>query len=81
MTPAELSKQPVLTERRKDYAAKGWAMPGGRFPIADLPDLRRAIQSYGRAKASDRAKVRRHIMKRARALKHPELIPESWTKK
>ena len=83
VTPAEaeLSKQPVSTERRKAMASKGQAMPGGKFPIADVEDLKRAIKSYGRAKESDRAKVRRHIIKRARALGEAELIPESWLKK
>ena len=61
-------------------AKKGHALPGGAYPIADVEDLKRAIKSYGRAKASERKKVRDHIMKRARALGHPELIPDSWSK-
>jgi hypothetical protein len=77
---ATLSAQPVTAGRRREYAKKGWALGDGSYPIADVADLKRAIQSYGRAKESDRAKVRRHIEKRARALGHPELIPEEWTK-
>jgi 2'-5' RNA ligase len=73
-----LSTQPVSVERRKAMAKKGWALPDGAYPIADVADLKRAIKSYGRAKESERAKVRKHIAKRARALGHPELIPEDW---
>lgn len=72
------SQQPVSAERRKAMAKKGWALPDGAYPIADVEDLKRAIKSYGRAKESERAKVRKHIAKRARALGHPELIPEDW---
>ena len=75
---AEFSKQPVSTQRRKEMAKEGEAMAGGKYPIADVADLKRAISSYGRAKESERKKVRDHIKKRARALGHPELIPEDW---
>jgi DNA-binding ferritin-like protein len=57
---------------------KGHAMPSGSYPIRNVADLKRAIQSYGRSKASERAAVRRHIMKRARALGKADLIPEKW---
>lgn len=65
------------TEQRRKLADKGHAMPDGSFPIADLEDLRNAIQAIGRAK--DPAKTKRHIAKRARALGHPELIPDTWS--
>jgi starvation-inducible DNA-binding protein len=65
-------------EVRAELAKKGFALPDGSYPIRSVGDLKKAIQSYGRAKESDRAKVRRHIAKRARALKHPELIPDEW---
>lgn len=78
---ATLSKQPVSSARRKEMAKKGTALPDGSYPIADVADLRRAIKSYGRAKESDRAKVRRHIIKRARALGKADLIPDSWPKR
>lgn len=64
------------TEQRRRLAEKGHAMPDGSFPIADLEDLRNAIQAIGRAR--DPAKAKRHIRKRANALGHPELIPDTW---
>lgn len=63
-------------EKREKAAKKGEALPDGSYPIHDKTDLQKAIQASGRAK--DKAKVRRHIIKRARALKATELIPESW---
>lgn len=75
---AEFSRQPVSTERRKEYARNGWSLSDGAYPIADVADLKRAISSYGRAKESERKKVRDHIKKRARSLGHAELIPEDW---
>jgi hypothetical protein len=55
-------------------------MPDGSYPIRDIGDLRNAIRSYGRAKKEDKPKVRRHIIKRARGLNRPDLIPDSWAK-
>src|SRR5678815_1118268 len=66
----------VSTKERKNLADKGQAMPDGSYPIANVQDLKNAIQAIGRAK--DPAAVKRHIKKRARALGHPELIPEGW---
>ena len=74
------------TTTRKSLAKQGKAMPdpkgsGGRFPIRNEADLRKAIQAVGRASGGEagRAKVRRFIMKRARALGVSHLIPDSWT--
>ena len=66
-------------ERRTEYAKRGWALPDGSFPIRDVGDLRNAIQAYGLGK--NQAAAKRHIMKRARALKRTDLIPENWKKK
>ena len=74
--PALLART-YTTDQRERLAAKGHALPDGSFPIADLADLRNAIQAIGRA--SDPAKARAHIRKRARALGHADLIPDSWT--
>jgi hypothetical protein len=46
------------------------------FPIRNVADLKNAIQAFGRAK--NKAKVKRHIIKRARALGKVSLLPESW---
>jgi hypothetical protein len=65
------------TDQRKKMADKGWALPDGSFPIADLADLKNAIHAIGRA--GDPAAAKAHIKKRARALGHADLIPEGWT--
>lgn len=64
------------TEQRQKQADKGNAMPDGSFPIANIQDLKNAIQAVGRAKNPAAAKA--HIKKRARALGAENLIPEGW---
>jgi hypothetical protein len=72
---------------RKAAQAKGAAMPpskpGGapRFPIRNASDLGKAIEAVGRVRpATDaaRAKVRRYIIGRAKALGLSKQIPSSW---
>jgi DNA-binding ferritin-like protein len=63
---------------RKELAKSGEALSDGSYPIRNVAELKKAIQAYGRSNPEDRAKVRRHIMKRARALRKHELIPEKW---
>ena len=63
------------TEQRKEMAAKGFALSDGSFPIANLEDLKNAIQAYGRAK--DQAKAAKFIVKRAKALGAEDLIPDT----
>jgi len=63
---------------RERLAKTGKALPDGSYPIRNTSDLKNAIQAYGRANPEDRAKVRRHIVKRARALGKSDLIPENW---
>jgi hypothetical protein len=73
---AELAK--ISEEERMDLAKEGKAMPDGAYPIRNVEDLKNAIQAYGRAKASERAAVRKHIIKQARKLKQSTLIPQHW---
>jgi hypothetical protein len=73
---AELARIPE--EVRLELAREGKAMPGGSFPIRNVDDLKNAIHAYGRAKASDRTAVRKHIIKRARELRQAKLIPSHW---
>jgi hypothetical protein len=68
----------VSRERRQSLAKKGRAMPDGSFPIANENDLKNAISSYGRAKDSRKAAVRRFIEKRARQLGRADMIPDAW---
>lgn len=72
------------TQTRKNLAKQGKAIPGGssggRFPIRNGEELSKAIQAVGRASGGEegRAKVRRFIMKRARALGLSNRIPDNW---
>lgn len=69
-------KREFTAEQRRRMAERGTALPDGSFPISNEEDLRNAIRAVGRAK--DKAKARRHIKKRARALGLEHLIPDSW---
>lgn len=68
----------LSAEGRRQAAAHGQAMPGGRFPITNREDLANAIRAVGRAPEGDRNMVRRFIMRRARALNAADLIPDTW---
>ncbi|HKS46342.1 MAG TPA: hypothetical protein VJT49_14775 [Amycolatopsis sp.] len=53
----------------------------GRFQIRNRGELSDAISAVGRVRPNTeeaRAKVRRFIMKRARALNLANMIPDSW---
>jgi hypothetical protein len=68
----------ISPDVREKLAKQGKALPDGSFPIRNVDDLKNAIKSYGRANEEDRAKVRKHITKRARALGKSDMIPEEW---
>lgn len=59
--------------------APGQERPG-RFPIRNRSDLDKAIRAVGRAGGGedDRRKVRRFILKRARALDAMSMVPDTW---
>lgn len=63
---------------REKLAKEGKALPDGSYPIRNAKDLKNAIKAYGRSNPADRAKVRKHITKRARALGRAELVPDEW---
>jgi hypothetical protein len=65
-------------QMREKLASEGKALPDGSYPIRNEEDLKNAIQAYGRSKPGKRAAVRRHIIKKARALGKSELVPEQW---
>jgi hypothetical protein len=71
-------KRAVPTAKRRAMAKRGHALPDGSYPIGTEDDLRNAIRAAGRAKPADREKVKRHIVKRARALGKHHLIPAGW---
>jgi hypothetical protein len=72
------------TATRKKLAKQGKALPdsgtgsGGRFPIRNESDLRKAIKAIGRVRSGDRAKVIAFIKRRAAALGLSNLIPDTW---
>jgi hypothetical protein len=68
----------ISRDERTKLADEGKALPDGSYPIRNVEDLKNAIQAYGRSKESDRAKVRKHIKKRAAALKVRHMVPEEW---
>jgi hypothetical protein len=57
-------------------AAAGTSLPEGGFPIPDREHLKKAVKAFGRAK--NPAAAKRHIIKRARALKAVNLLPDAW---
>lgn len=59
-------------KQRKQWAKEGIALPDGSFPIPDKEYLIRAIKAFGRAPQEKRSKVKKHILKRARALNASE---------
>jgi hypothetical protein len=64
-------------KEREKAANRGVAMPGGRYPIKDKADVRKAIRAVGRGKGSHAA-IRKHIIKRAKALGAMEMVPDNW---
>jgi hypothetical protein len=74
----ELADRTFNQASRDKMASKGTAMPDGSFPIPDKDALRRAIQSFGRAKASAKAAVKAHIKRRAKALGATDMLPSDW---
>lgn len=65
-------------EQRKDLAKKGQALKDGSYPIRNEADLKNAIRAIGRADKAKRAAVKKHILKRAKALGATKFIPETW---
>ena len=78
---------PRNAEKLRKLVSQGKAMPApnderaGRFPIEDAADLQRAIEAVGRVRPPTedaRAKVRRHIIARAKMLKLQAKLPPDW---
>jgi len=63
---------------RKRMAANGQALPDGSYPIADEDDLHNAIHAVGRGSNNSHDTIRRHIIKRAKALGLSSAIPDNW---
>ena len=72
------SGQLAISQAERDAAAKaGTAMPDGSYPVRNPGELDKAISAVGRGGA-DHDKIRRHVIKRAKALGSPGKIPDNW---
>lgn len=76
--PQPVAAAAFTEKQRKNAAKKGYALPDGSYPINDVQDLKNAVKAIGRAPESKRAEVKKHIRKRARALRRMDLVPEDW---
>lgn len=72
-------KREFDAEQRDRLAGTGAAMPDGSFPIANVGDLKNAVEAFGRAKDPEKAKA--HIISRAKSLGETKLLPEDWVGK
>lgn len=73
----DLEKRDVPAAERKEDAKAGKAMKDGSYPIETKGDLANAIKAVGRGGA-DHDKIRQHIISRAKAIGHAEMIPDGW---
>lgn len=75
-----LTRPEVKRDLNADQRRKKPTLPGSdtAWPIGDKTDLRAAIQSFGRAKDSEKDKVKRWIIKRARELDAVSMLPDDW---
>lgn len=62
---------------RRKAAASGAAMPDGSYPIKTKAGLRKAIKAVGRG-GTDHDAIRKHIIKRAKALGLEAMVPANW---
>lgn len=69
-------KREFSQEERDRLSDTGAAMPDGSFPIKTTTDLKNAIHAIGRANNPEA--VKRHIIRRARALGATDMLPENW---
>lgn len=72
-----INEREVSSQEREKLADKGFALPDGSYPIANVEDLKAAIYAFGRSNPEDRHKVAMHIAKRAKALGKEDLIPDT----
>jgi hypothetical protein len=67
----------ITKAERDDAAKKGEARPDGSYPIRNVGELDKAIHAVGRGGA-DHDTIRKHIIKRAKALNASSHIPDNW---
>ena len=74
-----MGKKDYSDKERQMLARRDMALPDGSFPIVTAADLSNAVQAVGRA--SNYARARNHIIRRAEALNRVDLLPEDWKPK
>jgi hypothetical protein len=74
-----MGKKDYSDKERQMLARRDMALPDGSFPIVTAADLSNAVQAVGRA--SNYARARNHIIRRAEALNRVDLLPEEWKPK
>lgn len=74
---AFLEHRKFSVPERKDLAKKGHAMPDGSYPITSAASLKDAIRTVGLG-GSSKNSIRKHIIKRANALKLTNMLPDTW---
>lgn len=72
----EVNERNFSSDKRKELASDGKALSDGSFPIVNTQDLKNAIKSAGLSK--NKARAKKWIKKRAKALGKIDLIPDSW---
>lgn len=66
-------------EKREQLIRDRHALRDGSFAIENVTDLRRALLAYDSIEDAERqAAVRRHVVRRARALDKASLVPSAW---
>lgn len=68
----------LTVEARQKAAEEGFALPDGKLPIRNRAELRAAVRLRGLVKGHTASEVRRHIVKRAKALNAVDELPEAW---
>ena len=79
----ELYEKKYSSSERKKLEKKGHAMPGGRFPIVDLADLRNSIWYLGKQGIKGVEEVAKFIAKRMKeldALKYKDTFDKALTR-
>lgn len=71
-------KRRFTAGQRQNAADAGHALDDGSYPIKTVDDLRNAVQAYGRCPEGKRPQLRKLIVRRAKALGRPDLIPDAW---
>lgn len=66
------------TEERRRMAKKKQAMPGGRFPISDCADVKKAVRLAGHGTHASQGAIKSYIKRRAAALGCTGQIPDDW---